>query len=375
MGKKLLPACLAAVLLFWARVAGAAVPNDEGQVLGFTPKLGGYIEAWYRNDGSDLSNQATSSKKVDNEFRVRRARITAKGNVTGELGYKLTASLDGPSPGSSPSSAKLWDAYISYTADELLKVTAGQFKYDFTLEGLESTTDRIPVLRAESINDIAGKLGTAGGSFRDIGVKVNGTYKKALGLTYGVAVINGSGINTGDNNGSKDVVGRVTITPVEDLTVGASVYVGKGQNEGVAFEVKESAWCIDAEYRYSGVKLRGEYIAARWKNWDASTSAALEGRTERPKGWYVQASYRLPVLESLEVMGRYEEYEKDSDTAESTLKTTTTGLTYHLKGKTRITANYLFRDAGSSPVVKAQETNATGGNIGDLFLLQAILVF
>ncbi len=374
MGKKLFLACLAAVPFFMAAVCAAA-PPDEGRVIGYTPSLGGYIEAWYRNDASDLSNQAASSKKVDNEFRVRRARITAKGNVTTELGYKLTASLDGPAPGSSPSSAKLWDAYISYTANELLKVTAGQFKYDFTLEGLESTTDRIPVLRAEAINDIAGKLGTTGGSFRDIGVKVNGSYKRALGLTYGVAVINGSGINTGDNNGSKDIVGRVTITPVEDLTVGASAYSGKGQSEGAAFEVKESAWGVDAEYGYSGLKLRGEYIAARWKNWDASTSSSSEGRTERPKGWYVQASYRVPVFESLEVMGRYEEYEKDADTAESTLKTTTAGLTYHLKGKTRITANYLFRDAGSSPVVKAEESNATGGNIGDLFLLQAILVF
>lgn len=339
------------------------------------PGLGGFIEAWYRNDASDLSSQATSSKKVDNEFRVRRARITASGNLTAGLGYKLTASLDGPAPGSSPSTVKLWDAYMSYTVDDLLKVTIGQFKYDFTLEGLESTVDRIPVLRAESINDIAGKLGTQGASFRDIGVKVNGVFKGALGLSYGLAVINGSGINTGDNNGSKDIVGRMTVTPVEGLTVGVSAYAGKGEDEAAAFEVRERAWGADAEFWYEGLRLRGEYISARWKNWDSSASAASEGKTGKPRGWYMQASYKIPWHEALEVMGRYEEYEKDSNTADSTLKTATAGLTYYLKGKTRISANYLFRDAGGSAVVNAQETNAAGGEIKDLFLLQAILVF
>lgn len=373
MKRRSLLAALAAVSLLMT-AAGAAGPPVEGQAVELKPEIGGYIEAWYRNDASDLSAQTTASKKVDNEFRVRRARITASGNVTGGLGYKLTASLDGPAPGSS-ASVKLWDAYMSYTANSLLKVTAGQFKYDFTLEGLESTTDRIPVLRAESINDIAGRLGTQGASFRDIGVRVNGSYKSALGLTYGIAVVNGSGMNIGDNNGSKDIVGRMTVTPVEGLTVGVSAYAGKGEDSASAFEVKERAWGADAEFKRGGLRLRGEYIAARWKNWDASALAAAEGKTAKPKGWYLQASYRIPWHDALEVMGRYEEYEKDSNTPESTLRTTTAGLTYYLKGKTRISANYLFRDAGASQIVKAQETNAAGSDIKDLFLLQAILVF
>jgi len=372
--KILLPALVAAALLTAATVRAATALPDGSQVE-FKPRLGGYIEGWYRNDSSDLSGQTAASKKVDSEFRVRRARITAKGNLTAELGYKLTASLDGPGPGSSPSTARLWDAYLSYRADKLLKVTVGQFKYDFTLEGLESTTSRVPVLRAESVNDIAGKLGTTGGSFRDIGVKAEGSYDRALGLTYGLAVVNGSGINTGDNNGSKDIVARATVTPAEGLTVGVSAYSGKAQDEGAGFEVTESSWGADAEFDCDALKLRGEFLSARWKNWDALTSAASEGKTQRPSGWYMQASYTLPWVNAVEVMGRYEEYEKDSNTPESTLKTTTAGVSYYFKGKTRISANYLIRDAGASSVVKAQETNAAGSSIGDLFLMQAILVF
>src|SRR3989339_318654 len=197
----------------------------------FKPKVSGYIEGWYRLDNSDLSNQTTAAKKVDNEFRVRRARIDVKGNVTEEIGYRVNGAFDGPSPASGTPSVKLWDGYLTYKAHPLALITFGQFKYPFTLEGLEGTPDRIPVLRAESINDIAAKLGTQGGSFRDIGVMANGRYKDALGLTYGVAYINGKGINAGDNNSEKDIVGRVTVSPLDGLTLGASYYTGKGQDE------------------------------------------------------------------------------------------------------------------------------------------------
>lgn len=367
-------AVLAGAVLSGSTVWAAEI-KEGGRPVEFRPKFGGYIEAWYRNDNSDLTNQTTASKKADNEFRVRRARLTASGNLNEDLGYKLTASLDGPGPASSASTVRLWDAYMIYTVNDLLKLTAGQFKYDFTLEGLESTPDRVPVLRAESINDIAGKLGTKGASFRDIGVKASGSYKRALGLTYGVAVINGSGINAGDNNAEKDVVGRVAVTPVENLTAGVSGYRGKGQDETTGFEVKESAWALDAEYLYEGLKLRGEYIAARWENWDVASSSAAQGKIQKPKGWYLQASYKLPPVPAIEIMGRYEDYEKVSNTADSRLKTTTVGVTYYLKGKTRISANYIVRNAGGSTAVTAQETDAGGKRIGNLFLLQALLVF
>lgn len=348
---------------------------EEKPQVEFKPKLSGYIEGWYRSDDSDLSSQATAAKKVDNEFRVRRARLTASGNLTEELSYKLQAALDGPSPASGTASVKLWDAYMAYKISPYATVTAGQMKYDFTLEGLEATPDRAAVLRAEVINDIASKLGTKGGSFRDIGVKVNGGVKYAFGLKYGVAFINGSGINTGDNNADKDIVGRVTFSPVQGLTIGASGYKGKGQDETGAFEVKETAYGVDAEYVNGGLRLRGEYLGGKWENWNVATLAAAAGAKQEPNGWYVQASYKLPPLPAVEVLGRYEDYEKVSNTANSRLRTTTVGATYYLKGKTRLTANYIIRDADANTIVTAQETDAAGSNIGNLFILQALLVF
>lgn len=174
----------------------------------------------------------------------------------------------------------------------------------------------------------------------------------------------------------KDIVGRISISPVNGLSLGLSGYTGRGEGETEQIAVKETAYGVDAEYVLNfGIHLRGEYLAARWKNWDVATASASSGKTQQPRGWYLQTSCQLPPMPDLEVLARYEDYEKDSNTDDSHLKTTTLGMTYYLKGKNRITANYLIRDAGESPIVTAQETDATSSRIGNLFLVQAITVF
>jgi hypothetical protein len=338
------------------------------------PKLSGYAEGWYYSDSSDLSGLA-SAKSVDNGFRLRRARLTASGVISESLSYRVGAGLDGPATGAAASTVRLLDAWMEYKASEALRAAFGQHKYDFTLEGSESTPDRVPVLRSEVTNELAGKLGTAGGTFRDIGLRVSGTLKDARGLRYAVSVMNGSGMNTGDNNGSKDVVGRVTLEPVSGLVFGASGYKGKSQGQGASFDVDETAWGLEARYAVRGLKLRAEYVKAKWENWDAATSSALFAKKQEPWGWYAQGSYVLPFLQSVELMGRYEYFEKDRNTAGSGLEVTTLGASYYLKGKTRLTANYLFREPGESAVVTAQDTNATGAAIGDLLLFQALIAF
>ncbi|MCC6501946.1 MAG: porin [Deltaproteobacteria bacterium] len=368
---KMSSAVLLAILVFGAECAADGPPSLSQLPV---PKVSGYVESWFYSDSSDLSSQ-TSAKKVDNGFRVRRARLAASGEIGEGLAYKVGAGLDGPANGAASSTVRLLDAWMEYKANDALRAAIGQFKYEFTLEGAESTPDRLPVLRSEVTNELSGKLGTVGGTFRDIGIKVSGAVKKAKGLRYSAAVINGNGMNLTDNNGYKDIVGRITVEPLSGLVVGASGYKGRSGNEGDAFDVDESAWGVEAQYAVKGVKFRAEYVAARWENWGAATSAASLSKIQEPWGWYAQGSYRLPFFEKVEVLGRYEYFEKDSNTVDSGLEVTTVGATYYLKGKTRITANYLFREPGQSNIITAQETNATGAAISDLFLLQALISF
>lgn len=171
-------------------------------------------------------------------------------------------------------------------------------------------------------------------------------------------------------------MGRVVISPLKGLGFGLSGYTRRGEDETEQVAVKESAYGVDGEYVLDvGLCLRGEYIKARWENWDAESATTSSGKTQKPGGWYLQASYKLPLRPDLEVLARYEDDEKDSSRDDSHLKTTTLGITYYLEGRNRITANYPIRDAGESAVVTAQETDATGSKIGNLFLVQAITVF
>ncbi len=376
--------CLITLLIAlcsFADKAAAEEPSgaEKRTTLEFSPNVSGYIEGWYRSDDSGLSNQA-GAKRVDNEFRVRRARIDVKGSVAERLDYRVTGNFDGPSPASGTAGVKLWDGYIVYKINPLINITCGQFKYPFTLEGLEGTPDRIPVLRAESVNEIAGKLGTQGGSFRDIGAKIDGQIKDFAGLSYSIALINGAGINKGDNNNRKDIVGRITISPLTKLTLGLSAYTGRGEDVSDPANVKETAWGADGEYKLnSGLSLRGEYITAKWENRGYDTVSkkwkTKSGVNQEPSGWYLQAAYKIPPMPDIELLARYEDYDEDNNTTNSHLKTTTAGITYYLKGRNRITVNYLIRNADNSPIVFAQETDATGSMIGNLFIVQAIVVF
>ena len=78
---------------------------------------------------------------------------------------------------------------------------------------------------------------------------------------------------------------------------------------------------------------------------------------------------------NLQLMARYEDFERDSNTTDSPLKTTTMGATYYIKDKTRITVNYLIRKADVNSVVTAQEIDATGGKIGNLLIFQILAAY
>lgn len=288
MSVKMSSVVLLSILAFGAECAAEGPPSPQLTV----PKMSGYVESWFYSDSSDLSSQ-TSAKKVDNGFRARRARLAASGEIGEGLTYKIGVGLDGPAVGAASSTVRLLDAWIEYKANDALRAAFGQLKYDFTLEGVEATPDRVTVLRSEVTNELSGKLGTVGGTFRDIGIKVSGAVKDSAELRYSAAVINGNGMNLTDNNGYKDMVGRVTIEPLPGLVVGASGYRGKSQNQGAAFDIDETAWGVEARYAIGGVRLRAEYAAAEWDNWDVATSAASLIKKQEPWGWYAQGSYRL----------------------------------------------------------------------------------
>lgn len=282
-------------------------------------KISGYIQGRFTND--DATGQY-------NKFSIPRARLKVSGSIIEQIKYVIQFDV------SSSASATPKDAYIDLDYIPNAGIRLGQFKTPFGVEGVESSTKIPTILRTEVTEALYQE--------RDIGIMVHGKYKGAIGISYGVALINGSTENTSDTNDHKDIIGRIGITPLEGLAFGVSGYDGK---EG-ASDLDKSRWGADIEYlpaQVKGLKLSAEYITGEL------------GTTEQD-GWYALTAYRLP--QNVEGVLRYDVYDPNKDVNNDKITTTTVGLNYYLVGDTRVLVDYESKDdeatAGDDNIFLAQ---------------------
>jgi hypothetical protein len=117
-------------------------------------------------------------------------------------------------------------------------------------------------------------------------------------LTVSGAVTNGTLSNprVSDDNGGKQWSGRVAITPVVGLVLGASAARGAWLSEEVpqvraGRNYAQTAFGADAEYSRGYWIVRGEFV---WTQWALPYAAATsDGRHVRATGGWVEGRYRL----------------------------------------------------------------------------------
>jgi hypothetical protein len=146
-------------------------------------------------------------------FRIRRARIGAAGSFTPKVGWNITGELT--------SQPALRNAFVLIRFTDQFQVRVGQATPP---DGIERRTS-VLVLELTDRSRVSSRLAYG----LDSGVTVmNGEPYKGW-LTYAVSAINGTGFNTADNNDSKDVVGRLEITP--PMAKGLSLVASAGTGE------------------------------------------------------------------------------------------------------------------------------------------------
>ena len=169
-------------------------------------------------------------------------------------------------------------------------------------------------------------------------LKLFGLQTKNL-IGYNLAVMNGTGRGLsedgkfGDNNNKKDIIGRLTIHPVEFLTVGAS---------------------IDVELKYKNLLLQGEFVDGTDKG-SYTVGGGCSGDVEvregsiQRNGYFVQALYMTPW--KIQPVVRLESYDPNLDVSTSDLTRTSTdyiqntiiyGFNYFFNDKVRFQFNYLY---------------------------------
>jgi hypothetical protein len=246
------------------------------------PKVYGYIQVHYRmafNTGDD--------SLVDNDdFRVQRARLGVKGDLSSKVGYDLE--IDPRSP---TIATVLRDAFITLHLVAHQEIRIGQQKTQFGYENRVSSSDLYFVNRAEVSDNLS-----RGVTLRDIGLGLIGHRGLGEGFRFEDAftVVNGAGANVqADDTPSKNGWGRLGLRwrnhgATRTFWLGASGGVGDMIDTGDDpldpsddFRIVFNRWGVDMELDHPLAFIAAEYVSGHQV--DKST-----GETDEPVGWYVE---------------------------------------------------------------------------------------
>lgn len=296
-----------------------------------------------------------------NSFSFMRARLGVTGNIPYDINYYVMAEFSNFKNG-----PYLLDAFVTYTRlGPWAKFSLGQFKAPVSLE-LQNPCHKLhTVYRSLVVQQLVAP-------WRDIGFMVSGgvSLKNYAGLTdhnflsYQLAIMNGTGINTWDNNNYKDIAGRLLFHVWDGIDIGGSfrsgsqnpydetINGGKGQNSvyGAEISVDYFNFLLQAEYLY-GVGKNIEEIAAG--GCGGGGVPAIRGTLER-NGYYAMLLYRTPW--GLEPVVKYEFFNPAAEVTDYTLfasepnetiTSLTLGLNYFINDWSRVQVNYIIHDDGN----------------------------
>lgn len=227
----------------------------------------------------------------------------------------------------------LIDGYGALKVIPYTEIKFGQFLVPFGLETNQSTSKILCIDRSLISTRVA-----PAPPARDIGAMVEVGYyseNSPFYFRFGVAVVNGTGVNTRDDNNSKDLAARVSANPFPFgffgcLTAEGYFYYGKVNVEG--------------DERNVGDRVLYGVAVALDKPWFSVQSEYMKGSTDTEPvpgfpytldtdGFYVQGSYkqRTPLrwLHTIEPLARYEIYNPDQHTPGDRQAVITGGVNIH----------------------------------------------
>ena len=312
--------------------------------LGRMLRLSGYTQARY---------QYYQQSGKYGGFDIRRARLDFQGDFSTKWGYRVLVDFVGSSgaTGTAPTggaliSPNLLDAFIAYKPADFFKVTIGQFTIPLSLENLTQDRTLEAIDRSQVVNALVARKGDASNGLvdsignqngRDIGIQVSGSFLKIHNryfVDYYLSLLNGAGINTLDNNQSKDFAGRLVFHPIKQLDLGASYYNGFDRFTSSTKSQERIRWGFDMVLNIDLLSLKGEYL----KGQEGNNNPIVH------EGWYAQASYFL-WPKHLQGIVRYDTYNPNVYIAKGNLNSTyyLLGLNYYFNVWTKLQANYTWR--------------------------------
>jgi len=381
----------------WLQLQGTEPEGSAGRA-----KVWGLIQAQYQKDFSDPNAGGAyvppkligPDLTTQSAFNVNRARIGVRGAnfpLDGKTNYfilvefgnnALTNQKDSYAP-------RLSDASITLNQIPGARVRLGLFKTPGSEEALQGivnidyinfteVTNQLMLERFQSAHRAADVSNTPPqplppttslsqfdrpvGAFRDVGLQVFDWFNAGgLEHTYALMVGNGNGVNFTDDNSEKDIYGYWSTAKVfggkgprrEDLKGFAWFQTGKRtwDDGSGSKDYDRKRWGVGVRYMKKPFRAQAEYMAGEGMIFNGPdkpnhnlTVPASSGLEAKGKGYYFDVGYFVPNTK-FELDARYDYYSRlDGSDYQLDWKALTLGVQYHLNKKTRITANYAFRD-------------------------------
>src|SRR5262245_57154330 len=227
------------------------------------PVVSGYGQVDYRH-----GDHGAAVTAPEHEVNVRRARVGVSGKIGERVAYTVTVQGDGLNV----NTASFRDFYADLTFKSWVKLRAGQYKYDFDMEGRESANVMPLPDRARVTNTVAGSLtgastaASTASDFRDRGASLLGTTTHGgARFNYAIGAFQGAG-RASDNNSTFSYVLGGQVEPVHGVRLNGRFFTSDNKNQGARDKDTFSAWTAGASFDRNKVFLRAEYYdAAREK--------------------------------------------------------------------------------------------------------------
>ena len=308
-----------------ARIDRLEAKNSNWEkILSRLPEISGYVQLNYK-----WSDDGTST------FLLKRVRVSLAGDIVPKLDYRIQVELAKP---------QIVDAYLQYKPFDQLNVKLGQYKIPFSIENtvyaplkFEFIDYPLALSRMMGISEtVGGKSLSATG--RELGLTLWGGFLKRDGyhvVNYDLGIYNGAGINTKDDNKSKDIAARLMIRPVAGLTLAGSYYRGEFGPD----YLERTRYGAGACYDHGPVVVRGEWIGGTT---GTPRSEELPAGSFDSSGWYVMGGWR--IIRSFMAALRYDTLLADTSRRRTRQTNYTVGLTWQPFKYLRCQLNYTYED-------------------------------
>jgi len=269
-------------------------------------QISGYIQFRFTDDKA----------KANNTFFIRRARLSVGGPISPKVSYKIQLQLEK----NNGSQVAIRDAYIDMVTGKESRLRAGQAALPIGYELTEPDPDRLDPERAFMMDRLFPDQ-------RDIGVQWR-WQKKATAPGFDLAVVNGNGINTTDENDRKDFIAAIN-APLPFGSATLAIYHGRS---GVGDDsVAKDRLVAGLDIGKKKTELRGEYISGK-------------DRGEDVRGWYARLSQRMTKCGTPFV--KYDTFDENRDRSDDLFSRWTLGWVEQLDKNVRLTLAWEKRSLG-----------------------------